>query len=179
MPCFPSNIASPAYRAPTPSMSPWNVNPWTNSSPFSYNPCPPPPVSCRIPFTPNFPRISFTPRNKVFDLRGISNAIAPKPLGKLLFPTIFDFKHGSFFKMLIHMSGFQAKNINIAANKNSIELRAVKEEIEKQVQDFSGYILKQVARVFYFPEPIEESKIQISISDDVIGILVPWKQNAF
>lgn len=173
-PPFYSNVASPAYSVPVPTIPVWNVNPWNNSSPIGQNMFQQPAYNSFF----TFPRETFHPNNNMRNLPSTSHALSPKPLGKLLFPTIFDFKHGSFFKMLIHMSGFEAKNINISANRNSIELRAIKEEIEKQVKDFSGYILKQVARIYYFPEPIEESKIQISVSEDGIGILIPWKQNA-
>ncbi|KAI5713003.1 hypothetical protein M8J75_012942 [Diaphorina citri] len=178
-PFYAPNVASPTFNAPVPSVSPWNVNPWPPSSPSPYINCQPSPISPSIPLqSSSFPHVPYTTTSKVYNIPSICQSLSPKPLGKLLFPTIYDFKHGSFFKMLIHMSGFEAKNINISANKNSIELRAVKEEIEKQVQDFSGYILKQVARIFYFPEAIEENKIQISINENVIGILIPWKQNA-
>ncbi|XP_008488050.1 uncharacterized protein LOC103524795 [Diaphorina citri] len=178
-PFYAPNVASPTFNAPVPSVTPWNVNPWPQSSPSPYINCQPSPISPSIPLqSSSFPHVPYTTTSKVYNIPSICQSLSPKPLGKLLFPTIYDFKHGSFFKMLIHMSGFEAKNINISANKNSIELRAVKEEIEKQVQDFSGYILKQVARIFYFPEAIEENKIQISINENVIGILIPWKQNA-
>lgn len=163
---------APVYTSPAHTLPLWNVqNPWPQIRTGQ--------TIQQPAFSSSFifPQDTFHPNKIVTNLQITSHAPSPKPLGKLLFPTLFDFTHDSFFKMLIHMSGFEAKNINISANRNSLELRAVKEEIEKQVNDFSGYILKQVARMYHFPEPIEESKIQISISEDVICILIPWKQN--
>lgn len=170
---FPCSISQPVgFSTPVSSTPPWNVNPWSTSYPNQYTNFQPPAMGA------SFPRVPIYQSSKFPHLQVMTQTPSPKPLGKLLFPTIFDFKQGSFFKMLIHMSGFEAKNINISANRTSMELKAVIEEIEKQVKDFSGYILKQVTRVYYFPEPIDETKVQISISEDVIGILIPWRQNA-